>query len=71
MQALDGVFKDFFYMVCSSAKWIFAIKMATSIIKQSDGQDIEGIIKTLISGGFSYGALYSVVSVLDSIKGKF
>ena len=71
MEALDNVFKIFFYGVCDVAKWIFAIKMATNIIKHSESADIKSIINDLISGGFSYGALYSIISILDSVKNQF
>lgn len=71
MQALDNVFKIFFYSVCDIAKWIFAIKMASNIIKHAESSDLQSIIKDLITGGFAYGALYSIVSILDSVKSQF
>lgn len=71
MQQLDEIFKMFFYSVCDIAKWVFAVKMASDIIKNGNSSDIEGIIKSLIYGGISYGCLYSIVSVLDAIQSKF
>lgn len=71
MNQLDEVFKMFFYSICDMAKWVFAVKMASDIIKNGNNNDVEGIIKSLIYGGIGYGCLYAVVGVLDSIQGKF
>lgn len=71
MDALDDVFKMFFYSMCDIAKYIIAIRMATNLIKQGESSDLQGIIKTLLNGSFTYGALYSVLSILDAVKEKF
>jgi hypothetical protein len=71
MNQLDEIFKMFFYSFCDLAKWVFAIKMASDIIKNGNNSDVEGIIKSLMNGGISYGCLYAIVEVLDSIQAKF
>lgn len=71
MDKLDEVFKMFYYAICDMAKWVFAIRMASDIIKNGNESDIQGILKSVIQGGISYGALYSIVSVLESIQSKF
>lgn len=71
MEGLDKVFKLFFYSMCDAAKWIFAIRMASNVIKSSESADYNGVFKSLMSGGISYGALYSIIMVLDSIKSAF
>lgn len=68
MEGLDNLFKYFYYLICDIAKWIFAIRMATNILKSSESADIQGMIRILIAGGASYGALYMVVNILDSVK---
>lgn len=71
MSALDNVFKLFFYSVCDIAKWIFAVKMASGIIKHAESADIQSIMKDLITGGFAYGSLYAIISILDAVKAQF
>lgn len=71
MDALDMVFKTFYYQICDIAKWIFAIKMASDIIKNGNNGDMSGVIKTLIGGGIGYASLYAVISVLDSVQAQF
>jgi hypothetical protein len=71
MDALDSVFKMFFYSLCNIAKWIFAIKMATNVIKDFEASNFRNMIQNLMMGGFAYGALYSIVTILDSVKSQF
>lgn len=71
MGQLDDLFKMFYYGICDIGKWIFAIRMATGIIKSAESFDMQSTIKILIGGGFSYGALYSIISVLDAVQKVF
>lgn len=71
MNNLDDVFKMFYYSICDMAKWIFAIRMASEIIKDSNNSDIQGILRSVINGGVSYGALYAIISILDAVQTKF
>lgn len=71
MDQLDGIFKMMYYSICDIAKWIFAIKMASDIIKDGNNSDIQGVIKSVIHGGLSYGCLYAIVNVLDAVQSKF
>lgn len=71
MNQLDEIFKMFYYAVCGAAKYIFAIKMATGILKDGNNSDIEGVIKNLMYGGANYACLYAIMGVLDAIQGKF
>ena len=71
MDALDNVLKIFYYSLCDAAKWIFAIKMATGILKDIENFDLRNAITHLLHGGFAYGSLYSIVSILDAVKNQF
>lgn len=71
LKELDDVFKTLYYTICSIAKWIFAAKMVSQLIKQGEVADIQGSIKVLINGAFSYGTLYAIISVLELIQSKF
>lgn len=70
MEALDGVLKTFYYGICDMAKWLFAIKMASNLIKNMENCDIKTTIMDLANGAFSYGALYAIVGILDAVKIK-
>jgi hypothetical protein len=69
MDQLDKVFEMFFYSLCNVAKWIFAIKMATNLIKDFEANNVRNLIQNLVTGGFAYGALYSIIKILDSVEG--
>lgn len=71
MDALDNIFKMFFYSICDVAKWLFAIKMATNIIKDFEATNFRDMVQDLLMGGFAYGALYSIVGILDAVKSQF
>lgn len=71
MDQLDTIFKLFYYQICNIAKWIFAIKMASEIIKNNNNGDMAGSIKTLINGGIAYASLYAIISILDTIQANF
>lgn len=71
MDQLDAIMQTFYYQICDVAKWLFAIRIASDIIKNANNGDVVSSIKTLINGGAAYGALYSVVSVLDSVQAAF
>lgn len=71
MDNLNSVLETFFYQFCDIAKWIFAIRMASDIIKRGNDGDIEGIIKGILYGSVGYGGLYSLVGILDSIQKSF
>lgn len=71
MDALNGVFEMFFYQFCNVAKWIFAIRMASDVIKKGNDSDFQGIIQSVLGGGFGYGCLYAVVRILDSVQASF
>jgi len=71
MDALDTLLETFFYQFCSIAKWIFAIRIASDIIKRGNDGDIEGLIKSVLTGCIGYGCLYAVVGVLNSVQGSF
>lgn len=68
MEQLDKVFELFFYSLCDVAKWIFAIKMATNLIKDFEANNTRTMIQNLVTGGFAYGALYSIIKILDSVE---
>lgn len=71
MNALDEVFKMFFYSLCDVAKWIFAIKMATNVIKDFESSNFRDMVQNLLIGAFAYGCLYSIINILDAVKDKF
>lgn len=71
MEALDGVLKMFYYGLCDAAKWLFAFKMATNLIKDYESSNLRDMIQDLMTGAFAYGALFSIVEILDSVKDKF
>jgi len=70
MGELDSVFKLFFYGICDVARWIFAIKMATNVIKDYESSNFRDMIQNLMLGAFAYASLYSIVDILDSVKDK-
>jgi hypothetical protein len=71
MDALDNVFEMFFYSLCNIAKWLFAIKMATNVIKDFEASNFRDMIQNLMVGGFAYGALFSIIKILDAVKTQF
>lgn len=71
MDNLNSVLETFFYQFCGIAKWVFLIRIASDIIKRGNEGDIEGIIKSLLSGVIGYGSLYSIAGVLDSVQKSF
>jgi phage gp36-like protein len=71
MNNLNAVLELIFFQFCSVAKYIFAIRIASDVIKKSNENDIQGIIHAVISGGIGYGCLYSIVSVLDAVQNSF
>lgn len=71
MDALNNVFELFFYQFCSIAKWIFAMRIAADIIRKGNESDIEGLIRSVVSGGLGYGCLYAIVNILNSVENAF
>jgi hypothetical protein len=71
MDNLNNVLEMFFYQFCGMAKWVFAIRIASDVIKKGNDGDIEGTIKSVISGGLGYGSLYAIVNVLNSVQSSF
>lgn len=70
MDGLNGVFEEFFYKFCDVAKWIFAFRMASDVIKKGNESDFMGALKSIGGGGIGYGCLYSIVYVLNLIQGS-
>jgi len=68
MDGLNTVFEKFFYQFCDVAKWIFAFRMASDVIKKGNESDFMGALKSIGSGGLGYGCLYSIVYVLNLIQ---
>jgi len=68
MEGLNAVFEGFFYKFCDVAKWIFAFRMASDVIKKSNEGNFMGALKSIGSGGLAYGCLYSIVYVLNLIQ---
>jgi hypothetical protein len=61
----------FYYQICDISKWIFAIRMASEIIKSSNSANIQGIVQSLVNGGFSYASLYAIIDILDAVQANF
>jgi hypothetical protein len=68
MDGLNVVFEKFFYQFCDVAKWIFAFRMASDVIKKGNESDFMGALKSIGGGGIGYGCLYSIVYVLNLIQ---
>jgi hypothetical protein len=65
---LNEVFQKFFYQFCDIAKWIFAFRMASDVIKRGNESDFMGALKSIGGGGLGYGCLYSIVYVLNTVQ---
>jgi phage gp36-like protein len=66
---LDKLLETFFYQFCNIAKWIFAFRMASDIIKRGNESDFQGALKSVANGCIGYGCLYSIVYFLNMIQG--
>ena len=71
MENLNAVLEMIFLQFCNVAKYIFAIRIASDVIKRSNENDIQGVIHAVISGGIGYGCLYAITSVLDAVQSSF
>lgn len=71
MEELNTVLKTLYDGICNIAMWIFAIRMVADVLRAGTNADIEETIKSLINGGVSYGSLYAIVRVLESVKRAF
>jgi len=68
MDGLNAVFETFFYKFCIIAKWIFAFRMISDVIKRGNDSDFQGALKAVAAGLFGYGCLYSIVYLLDLVQ---
>jgi hypothetical protein len=68
MDKLNSVLEQFFYQFCDIAKWIFAFRMASDIIRRGNDNDFQGALKSIGSGGIGYGCLYSIVYILNTVQ---
>lgn len=71
MNEVDVLFESFFYDFCSLAKWIFAIKMVSDVLKKATCSDTEGVIRSLLNGVVGYSSLYFIVKILDRVELAF
>lgn len=70
MEGLDSLFKTFYGYLTDIAYYIIAIKMATNIIKDYEASNWRDMFQDLIGGGFAFGALLSILKILDAVKGN-
>lgn len=70
MSGLDDLFRTFFGYLTDIGYYIVAIKMASNLIKDYESNNYRDMFQDLIGGGFAYGALLSVLEILDSVKSK-
>lgn len=68
MDVLDGILKNFFYQFCNIAKWVFAFRMASDVIKRGNEGDYQAALKAIANGSIGYGCLYSIVYFLDLVQ---
>lgn len=69
MDALDNLLKWAFYGFCNNiAKWIYAIKIASDVIKRSNEGDFMSVLKAVGTGCISYGCLYCIVYFLEMVQ---
>jgi hypothetical protein len=71
LDKINGLLELYFYGFCRIAKWIFAFRIASDIIKNGSNNDWQGTVRSLLNGSISYAALYSIVTVLDSVQNSF
>lgn len=71
MDGLNAVFENFYYQFCEVAKWIFAIKMGSDIVKSGTNGEFDDLFRGVFAGGVGYGCLYSIVKILDSVQATF
>lgn len=68
MEGLETLFRTFFDKLTDIAMYIIAVKMATNLVKNYEAGNYRDMFQDLIGGGFAYGALLSVLKILDSVK---
>ena len=68
MEDLNNVFQMLYMGFCDLAKAIFAVKIAIDLLKHGTDGDLEGSLRSLLSGAIGYGALYSVDRILTAVQ---
>jgi hypothetical protein len=68
MSQLNTVLEHFFYQFCDIAKWVFAFRIASDVIKRGNESDWQGALKSIGNGLIGYGCLYSVVYLLNLVQ---
>lgn len=68
MEALDTILQNFFNQFCNIAKWVFAFRMASDVIKRGNEGDWQSALKAMGNGLIGYGCLYSIVYFLNLVQ---
>lgn len=68
MDGLNAVMENIFFKFCDVAKWIFAFRMVSDMIKKGNDSDYIGSLKAIGAGCFGYGCLYSIVYILNLVQ---
>lgn len=71
MDQLNIVGREMFFKLITAAYWFFAILIFFDIARNAARHNNEGVIKALINGCISFGAIYMITTLLDIIKGCF
>ncbi len=68
MDALNVLLEGLFFRFCTVAKWIFAFRVVSDVIKRGNESDLQGLLKAVGAGAVGYGTLYSIVYILNLVE---